>query len=257
LPDAPVLLQSVSNALTILELLGEQNEVGIADLARRLGLAKSTVHRLLTTLEAHGFAAQNPATGKYRLGLKAIAVAGRALDLIDFRPLVRPILLNLRDETGETAHLVIRYGDKALFIDKVESQSTIRMTSHLGWQAPLYCTATGKVLLAYLPAEERANLLSQLVFKGYTPNTITDPARLAAELEAIRTRGFSCDNEEIELGLYCIAAPVFGRQGEIVAALSISGPVTRIKNKPALIEKVRLAGQEASRALGFAGPEKF
>jgi len=251
--DNPVLLQSVSNALTILELLGAEKELGVADLARRLGLAKSTVHRLLTTLEAHGFAAQNPATGKYRLGLKAVAVAGRALDLLDFRPLVRPVLVKLRDETGETAHLVIREGGKALFIDKVESQSAIRMTSHVGWQAPLYCTATGKVLLAYAPPQERAALLESLELKAYTPNTITDRARLGAELEAIFNRGFSCDNEEIELGLYCLAAPVFGRRGELVAALSISGPASRLKDRPELIARVKQAARDASTMLGAPG----
>jgi DNA-binding IclR family transcriptional regulator len=250
----PKLLQSVSNALTILEVLGQHQEIGIADLSRQLGLAKSTVHRLITTLEAHDFAAQNPETGKYHLGLKTVVVAGQALDLMDIRPLIRPILVKLRDKTNETAHLVVRHGNKALFIDKASSSNSIRMDSHVGWQAPLHCTATGKVILAYMPKPEQTQLLQQLELKAYTSNTYTDPSKLAAELEAIKKQGWSCDNEEIELGLYCLAAPIFDRNNELEAAISISGPVTRVKDHANLIEAVKVAARESSAVLGCKQP---
>ncbi|MGI6129053.1 MAG: IclR family transcriptional regulator [bacterium] len=247
----PKLLQSVSNALTLLEVLSQHQEIGIVDLSRQLGLAKSTVHRLITTLEAHGFAAQNPNTGKYHLGLKTVVIAGHTLDLMDIRPLIRPILVKLRDETNETAHLVVRHGNNALFIDKASSSNSIRMDSHVGWQAPLHCTATGKVILAFMSKSEQAQLLRQLELKAYTSNTYTDPEKLKAELEAIKEQGWSCDNEEIEIGLYCLAAPIFDRTGNLKAAISISGPISRVKDHANLIKAVKVAAHEASETLGY------
>jgi DNA-binding IclR family transcriptional regulator len=244
------LLQSVSHTLTILEILGQEKEVGVADLARRLNLAKSTVFRVLSTLEAHNFAAQNPETGKYHLGFKALTLARQAQDVPDIRQFVHPILSQLRDLTGETVHLVVRHDDKGLFIDKSESNSAIRMGSHIGWVAPLHCTGTGKALMAYMPPAERDALLSKLTLDPHTPRTICSRAALVEELARIRARGWACDDEEMEQGLYCVAAPVFGDDGQIRAAISVSGPVTRMRNQIDLVNQVRRAGQAASRAIG-------
>ena len=127
----------MSNALTIIEVLGGKGEMGVSDLARKLKLAKSTCHRLLTTLEARDFVRQNPETGKYQLGIKTIIAAGRYLEQLDIAAVSKPILENLSQKTGETVHIAIREGNNAIFINKAESIHAFKMISFIGWQPPL------------------------------------------------------------------------------------------------------------------------
>ncbi len=249
-------VQSVTRALRLIDALGEsRGEVGIADLSKRVGLHLSTAHRLLTTLIQQGYCRQNPETGRYALGPKLFHLGDVCLGQIDLRQMARPFLERLSRETGETANLVVLDGHEALYLDKVESPQNLRIFSRIGHRAPLYCTAVGKVLLAYRPEEESHALLGEAPLKAFTRNTIVAPTRLRRELVRVRERGFALDKEECEEGAYCVAVPVCNAQGRVEAALSISGPTVRLGDKrvPVLAPLMRRLGEELSAQLGFRG----
>jgi len=246
-------VQSVARALTLLDALGDsRGEVGIAELSKQVGFHVSTAHRLLATLIAQGYARQNPETGRYGLGAKALHLAESYLGKMDLRGVVHPLLERLSHETGETANLVILDGREVLYLDKVESPQSLRIFSRIGRRAPLHCTAAGKVLLASRPWPEAQRILGKDSLERYTPRTILSLELLRRELEAIRTEGVALDREECEEGATCIATAVRNARGETVAAMSISGPTLRMH--PARIREltpvVVRAGREASRQLG-------
>jgi DNA-binding IclR family transcriptional regulator len=246
----------VVRALRLIDALGQsRGEVGVAELSKRVGLHVSTVHRLLATLVRQGFCRQNPETGRYALGAKLFHLGEASLGQTDLRRLAQPFLERLGRETGETANLVVLDGREALYLDKVESPQNLRIFSRIGHRAPLYCTAAGKVLLAYRPAAESDALLDKGPFKPLTRRTVTSPVRLRRELAQVREQGFALDREECEEGAYCLAAPVRNAQGRIEAALSVSGPTVRLGDHrlPALVPLMCRAGEELSTQLGFGG----
>lgn len=226
------ILQSVDNALRLLESFSvTEPELGIAELSRKLGLSKSTVFRLASTLQARGFLAQNPANDKYRLGMKAVYIGGLALRQINLVKDSRQFLETLVLKAGEAAHLAVLDQGYTVFINKAESGRAMSMGSSIGARMPAYITATGKTMLAHLPDEELEAYLRQTEFKRYTANTITDPERLRACLMEIRARGYGTDLEESEEGLMCIAAPVRNNHGKVIAAISISGSAPRMHRR--------------------------
>jgi len=256
-PKKGSILQSVDHALAVLESFDAANpELGVTALSGRLKLAKSTVYRLLSTLAARGYVCQNPATGKYRLGLKAFEVGSLAVSQLTVREIALPLLERLRDATKETVHLGVRDGDAVIYLDKIETPHAMRMYSRTGRRAPLHCTALGKVLLAFAPSTEAARLLRRGL-RRYTPNTIIDPDVLGKELGKIREDGYALDEEEFEEGLKCVAAPLWDYSGTVVASAGIAGPHIRITSDrlPDLIAVVRETAGEISARLGHrAGP---
>jgi IclR family KDG regulon transcriptional repressor len=244
-------LQSVTNALRILEELGSQKAVGLSDLARRLDLGKSTCYRLLTTLESRDFVRQHKDTGKYSLGPRTICLAGQFLESNVVYQAAKPVLKELVRRTGEAAHVAVLDRDRALFVAKVDSEHPFRMMSHIGWRAPLHCTALGKVLLAF--AKEQA-LVDSIELVSYTPNTIVNRFKLEMELKRIREQGWAVDEEEAQLGLRCYAAPVRNFEGEVIASISASGPKERVT--PHNLQLVVEAARDLSRALGYPCGEK-
>lgn len=246
-------LRSVDNALALLEAFSaERAELGVTELSRALGLGKSTVHRLLGTLASRGYVLQDPKTEKYRLGLKAFEVGTVAVGRLSSREVTTPFLQRLMAATRETVHLGVLDGWEVVYIDKIESQQTLRMYSRIGRRAPLHCTALGKALLAFRPEEEIDRFLRRRL-KSYTPQTLTAPGDLKAELAGIRARGYAIDDEEFDTGLKCIAAPVRDHTGEVVASVGIAGAAFRLPapRVPALADLVREAAQAVSTSLGF------
>jgi len=246
-------VQSVARALTLLDALGDsQGEVGVAELSKRVGLHVSTAHRLLATLVVHGYARQNPDTGRYALGAKAFHLAESYLGQMDLRRVVRPVLERLSQESGETANLVILDGREALYLDKVESPQSLRIFSRIGRRAPLHCTAVGKVLLAAEPWETVRRLLGRGPFERLTARTVTSAAQLRVEIAKVREQGVALDFEECEEGARCIAVPVRNARGETVAAVSVSGPALRMSAQRIrdLVPIVLRTGGEASAHLG-------
>lgn len=249
----PPRLSSVANALRLTKAFSEaEPEMGISALASRLGLAKSTVHRLATTLVEYDMLEQNRETGKYRLGLALFELGTLVRRKMDVMNEAQGQIHALADTTGETVQLAILDHLSVLYIRIRESRQAVRMSSGLGSRAPAHCTSVGKALLAHRHAE----VVQQVIDAGlprFTANTITDGARLREELAYIRTRGYAIDDEEIEAGLRCVAAPIRDHSGQVVAAISVAAPVQRMTKKAmqASIPSVVAAAEAISRRLGY------
>lgn len=247
-------LKTVDNALNTLDFLGIfGGQVGVRELAEYLGTNKSSTHRLLTTLERHGYVSQDPITGKYQLGMRLFEAGAVVLSQMNLRAAARPHLEMLAEKTGEVVHLAVENGSQCVYVDKVTGPRAIPTASQLGWRKPLYCTGVGKALLAFLPEPRVNQIVRGGPLSALTPNTITDPDRLMAELEEIRGSGVAYDREEIELGLSCVAAPVLGANGRVVAAISVAAPTPRFlgERREHLVGLVRDAAEAISYDLSF------
>jgi DNA-binding IclR family transcriptional regulator len=204
-------------------------ELGVSEISRALDLKKATAHRLLASLRRRGLVAQDPDTRRYRLGVKLWELGSMATNHVEWIDRVKPYLQQLTDRTGETTHLAVLNDGQVLYVDKVESAHSLRMPSQVGRRLPVHCTGIGKALIAFLPDEVLKGLIARRGMPSFTPNTITDPRRLANELATVRTRGYSIDDEEIEEGLVCIGAPIRDHTAHVVAAISIAGPSSRVR----------------------------
>ncbi len=222
-------VQSVDRALSILEVLSDYGEgIGITEISTKIDLHKSTVHRLLLTLMKKGYVEQNSHTNKYKLTLKLFELGNKLIEKMDIRSIAKPYLQQLKDITNEVVHLVVREGTEIVYIDKVESENKIRMHSRIGTRSPMYCTAVGKAIMAYLHEEEIESIWTKSHIKKLTKYTITDIIEMKDTLKRVRQQGYALDEEENELGIRCIGAPIFDHRGEICGAISISGPTIRV-----------------------------
>lgn len=247
-------VQSIERALDILLVFTHQEpELGIVEICRRLGLSKGTGHRVVYTLTSRGFLSQNKQNGKYTLGPKAFELGSLAMSQMEIRKVAHPFLEELCGLTGETAHLVIQESMEVLYLDKVESPRAIRMSSFIGQRMPMHCTAVGKVLLSGLSEEEVRNICQIKGMKKVTAKTLTSFEQLAAELQKVSDQGFAFDDEENEVGLRCIAAPVRDYSQKIIAAISISAPVMRMNDELVLktAEVVKETANKISYRMGF------
>jgi IclR family transcriptional regulator, KDG regulon repressor len=223
-------VKAVIKTISILEGLAHRDQVGVTEIATATGMSKATAFRFLTTLEQLGYVQQDVDQGTYSLTLKLFEVAGivraRRTKLDD----VKPALHALAEATRETVHLATLESDHLVYLYKIESTLSLKvsMRSEVGRSAPLYCTAVGKVMFASQPAERRNALIRSMDFHRFTPRTITDSDELQAELTRIAEAGYALDNEEHELGVRCIAAPIRNSEGTVIAALSVSVPSVRL-----------------------------
>lgn len=246
-------LSSVANSIRLIKAFSDSEyEIGISNLAKRLGLAKSTVHRLASTLIEAGMLEQNSDTGRYRLGLSLFELGSLVRRKMDVSSEAKPYLKTLREKTGETVHLAILDHASVLFINNLESEHAVRMSVNVGVRAPAHCTAVGKALLAYQPTET----LEQVIRDGMrssTPKTIIDSAELRQDLATVRARGYAIDDEELETGLRCIAAPIRDHSGSVVASTSVAGPAQRMTKKAlmAFAPDVIAAADAISARLGY------
>ncbi|SDK05031.1 IclR family transcriptional regulator [Natronincola ferrireducens] len=249
-------VQSVERALAILEVLSDYGEgVGITELSTNINLHKSTVHRLLLTLIQKGYVEQNPETSKYKLTLKLFELGNKPLEKLDILTVAKPYLHQLKEVTHEVVHLVIREGTEIVYIDKVESENKIRMHSRIGTRSPMYCTSVGKAIMAYLPEEEVERLWENSEIKRLTPHTITDLNVMKKTLKEIRQKGYALDEEENELGIRCIGAPIFNHRGELAGAISVSGPTIRVTKEVVEGYKNHILeySKNISKELGYRG----
>jgi len=247
-------LSSVANSLRLIKAFSEDHyEIGISDLAKRLGLAKSTVHRLASTLLDQGMLEQNAGDGKYRLGLALFELGTLVRRKMDFTVEARPFLRTLMEKTGETVHLAILDHDSVLYIITHESKQALRMGSKVGTRVPVHSTAVGKTLLAFQPEDEIARIVA-LGLPASAPNTIVDGKALQRELAQVRMRNYAVDDEESEVGLRSIAAPIRNDAGQVIAAISIAGPVHRMTRKMLLGWGRELveAAEAVSQRLGWS-----
>lgn len=238
-----------------MDALATQSEqgIGLADLSLQLHMPKSTVHRYLATLTQLGLA-ERRGDDRFRLGTKVIELAGSFLASSDLRSESQAELDALSAQTDETVHLAVPSDTEVVYIAKVESKHALRMYSYIGARLPMYCTALGKAILAFgLPERTRKVLARKL--KPRTPRTIITPEALLAELESIRAQGYALDDEENEVGVRCVSAPILDYTRLAVAAMSISGPSDRMDRRRCveLAPLVCEAAQQVSRRMGFAG----
>lgn len=249
-------LTSVGNGARLLKaFLSREKEIGVSELARRLGLGKSTVHRLLTTLVAEGLVEKNHETGAYRLGLVMFELGEAVRVHMDLHAAVGPVLAALREETHEGCQVGVLDGHEVVYVDRLESSQTLRLFNETGRRVPVHTTSSGKVLLAHLSEEELARVLEAASpLAQMTPRSVTDPEVLREELTRIRARGWAEAVEEREVGVASIAAPIRDASGRVVAAVSIGAPAARMgaQQRRRLAEVVMEAGEAASRRLGWS-----
>ncbi|MET0801900.1 MAG: IclR family transcriptional regulator [Actinomycetota bacterium] len=239
-------------ALRALELISEHGELGVTELGRKLGVHKATASRLIATLAERGFVERDPISEKYRLGFGLISLAGAAVGGNDLVRAARPILDDLAERTRETVNLGVLSGESVVYIDQVTGTRSIVSVSWVGQRTPLHCTSNGKVLLAWAGDAERDRLLRAPMAR-LTPRTITDVKKLRAQLSEVRARGYSQTLEELEEGLNAVAAPVRGMAGDLVAALSVSGPAFRMRavDLPRIGKVTADAALAVSKRLGY------
>ncbi len=221
-------IQSIERAAAIMRSFNElEPELGVTELGQRLHLHKSTVSRILSTLQKEGFVSQNPATGKYRLGVGLISLAGVALGRVDVRAAAYYHLDDLVQQTQESASVSVLDGAEAVIVLNKPSPKPVRYVNWIGRRLPLHCTSSGKILLSGIEADKRFGLLSKPL-RRYTDLTITSPQLLDEELGRVVAQGYAVADEEYELGYSAIAAPVYHHEGHVAGAISISGPSFRL-----------------------------
>ncbi len=250
-------VQSVERTFDVLEALAATDgELGILDLSNRVGLHASTVHRLLATLVLRGYARQSSQTGRYSLGPRALLLGRAFSDQSTIRAEAHPFLQRLVEASGETANLSTLDYDEAVYIDQVSSPQVVRMFAEIGRRVPLHSTGCGKVLLAYVEPAERNRIIAARGLPAVTRNTITTPQELERAMAEVRRCGFAVDDEEHDEGVRCVAGPVRDHMDKVIAAVSLSGPTSRVTKEkiPELGRLVTQACLELSMALGYKAP---
>lgn len=249
-------IQSADRIFMVMETLAGTGPIGLVDLSTRIGLHKSTVHRLLLSLICMGYVTQDE-NNKYRLTYKLMEISSRALAGMDEVTIAHPYLEKLANECRETVHLVECRGCEVVYIDKVtpiiRNDSAIRMASQIGLSRPMYSSGVGKAILAQLPEEEVKFIWENSVIEKKTEYTITSLNALMQELKKIRERGYALDNEENEIGVRCIAACIFDYRGKVKNAFSISAPAMKMTDAriEELAEKVLGVREQLSREFGY------
>lgn len=250
-------INSVLRAVRILECFSfEKPTLRNSEISKMLGLNKSAVTRILSSLKEAGFLKKEDKTGEFRLTHKLYRIGSIYIQQVDLRKEAIPILTRLSELSGETVHLAVLRDFEVFYIDKIECSQSIGMRSRIGNKSPAYCTGVGKVMLAYLKEAELETFFRTVDLKRYTPNTICDENESRQHLARIKAQGYAIDDVEHESEVRCVAAPVLDEQGEVHAAISVAGPVFRMnreKIETLLISAVRNAAAEISQRMGYTG----
>jgi DNA-binding IclR family transcriptional regulator len=248
---------AVERALILLRYIVDNPDgLSIREASRVLGYNPATVQKLINSLSSQSYVVQDALTNRYHLGPGAVQLGLAALARLDVRQVARPHLEALQHECGETTFLAIPRVNHVVYIDKVVSTEPIRMDAPLGIDRPFNCTAVGKVLLAGLPDEEMTRLAAEGMFEQRTERSICEVDALRAEIERVRVQGWARDDEEYSPGVGCIAAPVRDHEGQIVAAVTVSGPAERIDEKlDCILAQITTHSTAISEEMGFRSPQ--
>lgn len=248
-------VQSLIRALSLLNALARHDQgLGLSEAAKETGLAVSTAHRLLSTLQRENFVRFDPERSVWMVGVQTFIAGSAYLRARELTGVARPIMRQLMERSGETVNLAVEEGGEAIYVAQIECRKTMRAIARPGGRAAMHCSGIGKALLAAMPEDDAERIIALRGLPAATAKTITTPAELRAELQAIRKRGFAIDEEENAIGLRCVAAPVFDEHGKPIAAISLSGPTARIGDDllPSLGEAVREAAGQITAGLGGA-----
>ena len=249
-PPKPV--QALDRGLVLLHALAEAGGASLTDLSLRVALPPSSVHRILATLEKHGFAVVDEATQQWYIGVEAFRTGNAFLARSNIVETARDVMRQLMEETGETANLAIADGFDVVFVGQIESHNPIRAFFNPGTRGAMHASGIGKALLAELPRASVEKLVQTTGLPDYTDNTLTTPARLFANLEKIRKRGWALDDEERYAGMRCVAASIHNAFGEAVAGISVSGPAVRFSEQQVANfgPRVKKAAAQVTRRIG-------
>lgn len=250
----PKIIYALDKGLALLDIVaGATDSISLTEAWDQFGGDKATVFRLLSTLQRRGYVTQDPDTKKYSLGSKGLELSGVFYRGLHLPRLARPYLSELARATGETCHLGYLGRGVVVFIDRIASEQPLTVSSNVGGQEPLHCTALGKALLAHQSAEYVEHFLRTQPLTQYTPQTIVDKMRLVQEFENVRRDGVAFDDEEYQVGVRCIAAPVFNALGAVLGSIGISGPSSRLTKERVKqrARTVRHIAQSLSGSLGF------
>ena len=251
-----MLVQSVDRALTILELLARQGDLGITEIANELGVHKSTASRLVAVLDNHDMVEQTADRGKYRLSFGVIRLAGATTSKMELPRESQPVCARLAADLGETVHVTVLDGFSTVTIAQVRGPTAIASHCQVGWRAPAHATSGGKVLLAFLPPALQRGLVGDVPLRRHTPNTIVSPDKLLAQLAHVRREGYGYAVGEYETGLNAIAAPIHSPDGRVKAAIGASGPAYRLDTtRMRTVSSAVVAGaMEISERIGYVAP---
>jgi IclR family transcriptional regulator, acetate operon repressor len=248
-------VQSVDRAVTILEILAARGEAGITEIAEELGVHKSTASRLVSALQRRGLLEQLGDRGKYALSFGIVRLAAATTGRMDLARLGQPTCQALAEIIGETVNLAVSDGEAAINVAQEFGTSSVSSQNWVGRRTPLHATSAGKVLLAHMDELERRSLLRRRLTR-YTEATITEPAVLRAELARVVDEGYARSFDELEVGMHAVAVPVWAHDGNVVAALSASGPSYRLPRRlaRAVVSAMREVARELSSKLGWVEP---
>lgn len=252
-------IKVLDKALKVLELFDERGKgLTVTEINDHLNFNKVSTFRIVKNLEEAGYLEKDQDTSKYRLGLKVYYLGALAEPHSGIRRITRPFLENLNDKCDETVHLAVLNKGEALYLDKIEGKRTIRVITRIGMKLPAHCSGVGKALLAALPEDALEQIIREKGLPRFTNNTITELKALKAELARVGKQGYAIDNEEIEEGLKCAAAPIRDAEGNVVAAISVSVPKERFdKEIRTYISEVKKASQKVSQFIRREGVMKY
>ena len=246
---------STSRIFQIIEFLAcSKDWVSLRTMARELHISAASAYRTLSSLKELGYVRQQAQDSKYQLTLKIAGVSALVLENVQLRQIAHPFLQSLTSLTNETTHLAVLEDREFVYIDKVDNTQAMRMRSRLGQRGQLHCTAAGKSMLAFMAERDMQALVKRLKFQPITENTITDPAKFVEHLTKVRKLGYAVDDEENEMGIRCIGAPIYDHAGRLAGALSISGwTITMTRERiPQLAPQLVQTCQRISNELGFS-----
>lgn len=245
-------IQSVSRAIQIIRCFENYEELGVTEISKMVELHKSTTFGLISTLEVNKLLEKNDYTGKYRLGLELFRLGTKVNSTL--RHLAIPYLEQLVKMYQETVNLVVIDDLSVIYLEKVESTRSMRISTMVGGRLPLYCTAVGKAIMANMPMEELNRMLSRMEFTKYTDKTVYDTKSILETLEKAKSNGYAEESEELEIGLSCVAAPIYNHFNNPFAAISLSGPTFRMNEsfRKEISVTLKQFTQEISKKLGYS-----
>lgn len=252
------MIQSLQRGIRILEYLVENKTAGCSDVANELAINKSSAFRLLQTLQQFDLVAQDPDSSKYMLGIGVLRFSEELLNGMNIVDVAKPVMKALVKEINEGAHLCMLSNNKAAIIADIKSEAKIIVSAKVGAFEPLHCSSVGKCLLAFCNPEKRAELFDSLDMKQYTEKTITSTAGLIEELERTVENGYALDDEELNEGIRCIAAPIKNHRGDVKYCVAISGTIGRVENGRVeyYAKAVMGCAKEISEKMGYSGKRK-
>lgn len=246
---------AVNKVIEVLEYIAcYGSAIGLTEISKKTGFNKATTHRMVSTLKDRGYLNQDEDTKKYCLGNKILELSHCALNQMRIRQIAIPVLKELTRECGETVHLGILDNGDVFYIDTYEGKKVLRVASHIGVRRPAHCSALGKVMLAFLPPEEQQLFFSRKTLGKYTEHTITGKQELLEHLKEIRRNGYALDNQELDNGTHCLAAPVRDHHGRIIAAISVSALVARVplEKLKEFMPLIVQAAKDVSLGMGYS-----